>query len=245
MSLGKVAAGARAALGGLSLALGEATVRKTYLQLALALLATTLLLYGACGWAVWELTDRDSAWWIPVRIAGLVIVLLATPVVALHLVHALFPLFSERLVLASLRARGSRCADGLVAGEGLPLLVSVGISLRRLLRFLGLSLGVLALSLIPVVGALIGPPLQVLLSARMLSGELLDPYLSMKGYRWKQQRAYLKAHRSALVGFGLPWTALFALPLVGALVFGLAQSAVARLVSDVLEPDPPVAPDLD
>jgi len=237
VSLPTAAAGARAALAGLSLALGERTVRTTYLQMSLALVGMTLLLYAGLGLGLWELTDGPSRWWILARVAGSLLILFASPVIALFLVHAIFPLFSERVFLAALKARGSALADELVAGEGLPLHVSVGISIRRLLRYLGLTVVVFLLSLIPFLGAVIGPPLQLLLSARMLGGELLDPYLSMKGYRWEQQRDYLKGHRFALVGFGLPWTAVFAVPLVGALVFGLAQAAAAVLVTDVLEPE--------
>lgn len=239
MSLALAGAGARAAVAGLRLALHEPTVRKTYLQLAFALLAGTLLLYGALGWTAWSLTDGEQAWWLVVRVMAVVLVLLTSPVIALYLIHALFPLFSERVFLAALQARGSSRAEGLVAGEGLALLTSVGISLRRLLRYLGLSLCIFAFSLVPILGALLAPPLQLLLSARMLAGELLDPYLSMRGMVWEQQRDYLKGHRAALIGFGLPWSAVFAVPIVGALVFGLAQAAAAVLVADVLEPDEP------
>lgn len=237
MSLPRAAAGARAALQGLGLALSEPTVRKTYVQLALALVLGTLLLYAGLGWAAWELTEGDRWWWDLVRAAAIFAVLLVSPVIALYLVHALFPLFSERVFLAALVARGSSRAEGLVAGEGLPMMVSVGISLRRLARYLGMAAGLFLFSFVPIVGALLGPPLQILLAARTLAGELVDPYLSMKGMRWQAQRDYLKSHRPALIGFGLPWSAVFAIPLVGALVFGLAQAAAAVLVADVLEPD--------
>ena len=59
----------------------------------------------------------------------------------------------------------------------------------------------------------------------------------MRSMRWEAQRDYLQSHRPALIGFGLPWSAVFAIPLVGALVFGLAQAAAAVLVAEVLEPD--------
>jgi uncharacterized protein involved in cysteine biosynthesis len=239
MSLPEAGAGVRAAWSGLQLAVSEPTVRKTYLQLALALLLGTVLLYGGLGWTAWTLTDGEQGWWILIRVMALLLVLLSSPVIALYLVHALAPLFAERVFLAALKARGSSLADGLVAGEGLPLLTSVGISLKRLVRYVGLSLCIFAFSLIPFVGSAMGPPLQLLLSARMLSGELLDPYLSMRNMRWDAQRTYLQSHRPALVGFGIPWALIFAVPLVGALVFGLAQAAAAVLVADVLEPDEP------
>jgi len=237
MNLASAGAGLQAAMNGLKLALREPTVRKTYLQLALALLSGTVLLYGILGWTAWTLTGGEQAWWVFIRVMALLLILVTSPVIALYLVHALAPLFSERVFLAALKARGSSRAEGLVAGEGLPLMTSVGISLKRLLRYLGLSLCVFAFSLVPVIGAVIGPPLQLVLSARMLAGELLDPYLSMRSMRWEAQRSYLKSHRSALIGFGLPWSLVFAIPLVGALVFALAQAAAAVLVADVLEPD--------
>jgi hypothetical protein len=41
-----------------------------------------------------------------------------------------------------------------------------------------------------------------------------------------------------VVGFGLPWSFVLALPLIGALFFGLAQAAAPMLLVRVLEPGP-------
>lgn len=229
-------AGARAAATGLTLALGDAAVRRTYVELLLALLAATALLYGVFGWLTVHLTAQEGAWWTVLRVAGLLVTFVAAPVAALFLVHVLAPLFAERVFLAGVRVRRPELADELEAMKGLSVWASAVISLRRLFRFVLLTVAVFAVSLTPLFGAVVAPILQLVLTASTLGGELLDPYLAKKGLRYQEQEGYLREHRGAIVGFALPYAFLLAVPLVGPLGFALAQAAAGILLADVLEP---------
>jgi hypothetical protein len=49
-------------------------------------------------------------------------------------------------------------------------------------------------------------------------------------------------HTAAVVGFGVSWSFVLALPLIGALFFGLAQASAPMLLVRVLEPVPGPSP---
>lgn len=239
-------AGLSAALAGLRVSTSSTEVRRTYVQLVLVLflLATALDVGGI--WAVLHFTpiDDDTRWWALIglwvaRIVGIVGVLLVAPLVSLIVVNLVFPFLGERVFLAALRVLSPARADQLAASPGLPLSTATVAAVLRLGLFVGLSLLAFLVSLVPVVGQGLGPVLQGYLSARGLAWELLDPYLDKLQLGFGQQRAFVAAHRPVLVGFGLPLTVLMAVPLVGPLLFGLAQGAAAQLVVAVIEaPNP-------
>lgn len=233
--------GATLAMRGLRLALGTPAVRKIYLRLALALMLTSIVLVAGLGYAIWALipVPESSLLWLLVwtlRIAGTALMLLAAPVLALFIVNIVFPFLGEDVFLAGLRAVDPARADELAAAEGAGFAASTANSLRRLLYFIGVTLLIFTLALVPVLGVVLGPLAQLWFGARMLSWELLDPYFERRGLDHAGQRATMTAHRSAMFGFGVPWTLLLAIPFVGPLGFGLAQTAAALLVTDVLEP---------
>jgi len=235
-------AGLTAAGAGLRLSTRSPELRRTYLQLVLVLLVTATAIDVAGIWGVLHLTPigDDAAWWAViglwvVRVIGIVVVLLAAPLLSLLLVNLVFPFLGERVFLAAMRVVAPARAEQLAASPGLPLSTSLLAALQRLLLFLGLSLLALLVSLVPVVGQVLGPVLQGYLSARGLAWELLDPYLDELGLGFAEQRAFVDAHRPALLGFGLPLMLLMAIPVVGPLLFGLAQGAAAQLVVTVIE----------
>jgi CysZ protein len=239
---GRFTAGVSAAFSGMRLSSRSGELRRTYLQLVLALFvgATVLDVLGI--WTVLHLTPigDGTSWWEvallwAARVVGIVVVLLAAPLVGLALVNLLFPFLGERVFLAAMRVVSPARAEQLAAQPGLPLSTALGVALLRLLWFVALSVGVFLLSFVPVAGQVLGPVLQGYLGARGLAWELLDPYLDKLGLGFSAQRAFVAAHRPALVGFGLPLTFLMAIPLVGPLLFGLAQGAVAQLVVEVIE----------
>lgn len=224
------------------LATHSAELRRTYVQLVLALLvgATVLDVLGI--WAVLRLipVGDDTRWWAVTllwvaRAIGIVVVLLAAPIVGLALVNLLFPFLGERVFMAAMRVVSPARAEQLGALPGLPFATSLGVAALRLGWFLVLAIGAFVLSLLPVVGQVLGPVLQGYLGARGLAWELLDPYLDKLQLGFSQQRAFVAAHRPALVGFGLPLMLLMAVPLLGPLAFGLAQGAAAQLVVAVIE----------
>lgn len=235
-------AGASAAWAGMRLSTGSAELRRTYLQLVLVLLVVGAALDVSGIWAVLHYTaiGDDTSWWMTAglwvaRVLGIVAVLLVAPLLALSLVNALFPFLGERVFLAAMRVVSPARAEQLAASPGLPMATSVVIELRRIVAFLGRSVLIFLLSLVPVVGQVLGPVLQGYTSARGLGWELLDPYLDKLRLGYAEQRAFVGRHRAALVGFGLPLSLLMAIPLVGPLLFGLAQGAAAKLVVEVIE----------
>lgn len=233
--------GAALAMRGLRLALQNAEVRRIYLRLAVVLTITSILLIAGLIYAIWALIPvPESSWWLALvwtlRVAGTALTLLAAPMLALFIVNIVFPFLGEDVFLAGLRAVDAARADELAAAPGAGFAASTANSLRRLLYFIGATLLTFVVALVPVLGVVLGPLAQIWFGARMLSWELLDPYFDRRGLDHAGQRARMSAHRSAMFGFGAPWTLLFAIPIVGPLGFGLAQAAAALLVTDVLEP---------
>ncbi|MCA9704911.1 MAG: EI24 domain-containing protein [Myxococcales bacterium] len=240
-------AGVSAAWSGMRLALRSPEVRRAYVQMVGVLFVVAAALDVAGIWAVlhWTPIDGDTSWWATIglwvaRILGVAVVLLVAPLISLSVVNLVFPFLGERVFLASMRVISPARAEQLAGQPGLPLASGLVITVLRLLLFFGASLLAFVVSLVPVVGQVAGPVLQGYLSARGLAWELLDPYLDALGLGFAEQRAFVAAHRPALVGFGLPLAMLMAVPLVGPLLFGVAQGAVARLVIDVIEA--PAAP---
>lgn len=238
-------AGLSAAWSGLRLALRSARVRQTYVQLVAVLFLVAALLDAAGIWTVLHYTPigDDTSWWATIglwvaRILGIVVVLLVAPLVALSVVNLVFPFLGERVFLAAMQVVSPARAAQLAALPGTPVGKAMGVAILRLLLLLVMSLVALVVSLVPVVGQVAGPVLQGYLSARGLAWELLDPYLDKLQLGYGEQRAFVAAHRSALVGFGLPLTFMMAIPLVGPLMFGLAQGAAAQLVVEVIEGRP-------
>jgi len=238
-------AGLSAAWSGLRLSLGSSELRRTYVQLVAALFVVAGLLDAAGIWAVLHYTpiDGDTSWWATIalwiaRIAGIVLVLLVAPLLSLAAVNLVFPFLGERVFIAAMRVVDPARAAQLEAMPGTPMASAVVVAVARLMLFFGMSVLAFLMSLIPVVGQVLGPVFQGYLSARGLAWELLDPYLDKLQLDMGQQRKFVATHRAALVGFGLPLIFLMAIPLVGPLMFGLAQGAVAKLVVEVIEAPP-------
>ena len=241
---GSLLRGMLAAARGLGAALRNRAVRRTYIRFTLALFAATVAVSAGLVFGVWSLTEVSAGaglWasaglWL-VRLAGIVIALLAAPVLALFAVDLLFPLLSESVFFAGLRGLDPARAEALEAQRGLSLGASIRASLALFFYFLSLTAVAFLAGLIPVVGPVLGPAIQIWLTARTLGWELLDPYFSKQDMGFRTQRGYVKARSTAIVGFGLPCGALVAIPLLGPLFFGLAQAAAPALLVDVLEPE--------
>jgi CysZ protein len=233
--------GAALALRGLRLAVRSPEVRRVYLHLALALLVTSLALMAGLGFAIWSLlpSPGDELWkqilfWT-LRIGGTALVVMTAPLLALFVINIVFPFLGERVFMAGLRLVDPGRAAELEAAGGVGFATSVGSSIRRLVYFIGVTLLTFMLTLVPVFGAVLGPAAQLWFTSRMLSWELLDPYFERRGLDYAGQKGVVTTHRTAMFGFGAPWTLLLALPIVGPLGFGLAQAAAALLVTDIIE----------
>lgn len=238
-------AGLRAAGRGVRRVLDTPEVGKTYFQLVSVLFLLAGILSAGGIWAVLHFTpiDGTESWWLlagmwVARVAGMVIVALVCPILALFTANILFPVLGERVFLAGVRAVNPHRADELAALEGLPLRVTVPQNLIRMALFIGLSMLAFAVSLIPVAGVILGPALQLYFTSRALGWELLDPYFEKLEVRFDAQHAFVKQHRGALVGFAFPFSLAMSIPLVGPLLFGVAQAAAGTLVVEVFEATP-------
>lgn len=246
--ISSIASGLASARRGLAQAWASAEVRRTYAQLVAALFVLSSVLDVVGIWAVWAWTRAagDASWWsvvvlVLLRIAGIAIVLLVAPIVALFVVDVVFPFLGDRVFIAGMRQLHRARAAELEAMPGRPLARVVIDALVRLVAFLAIGLALLLLSLVPVVGSIAAPVLQTWRSAVVLGWELLDPYFDKLGLDRAAQRELLRRHQAAVLGFSLPFVFVMAIPFVGALMFGLAQAAVAALVVDVIECDTPVS----
>ena len=239
-----VVAGLRAAGRGVRRVFRTPEVGRTYVQLVAVLFVLAGVLDVLGIWAVLHFTpiDGSESWWAwlglwLLRVAGVLIVVLAAPIVALFTTNTLFPVLGERVFLAGVRTVDPERADQLAAIEGMPLRVSIPQNLIRMALFIGLSIVAFGVSLIPVVGAVLGPVLQGYFTARALGWELLDPYFEKLDMRFDAQQGFVKQHRGPLVGFALPFSLVMSVPLLGPLLFGVAQAAAGTLVVEIIERD--------
>ena len=258
-------AGFRAAGRGLRRVLGNREVGKTYLKLVAVLFVLAALLDVAGIWAVLHFVpiDGSESWWAQLglwllRIAGIVVVVFSAPLLALFTTNTAFCFEDADCDDSDIctvddcqffhchytyRPEGVRTvnparADELAALPGLPLSVSVPQNLIRMALFIGLSIAAFLSSFIPVVGPFLGPVLQAYFTARLLGWEMLDPYFEKLEVRFDAQHDFVRQHRGPLVGFALPFSLVMSIPLVGPLLFGVAQAAAGMMVVEVLEGTP-------
>lgn len=238
--------GLQLASRGLRLALSSAEVRRAYVRLAAVLLLLAVALTAVLGGLVWWLVpvEGDMSWmtWLgrwALRVGGSLLALVAAPMLALFLVNVGLPFLADAVFMAGMRTASPEIAARLEQPSELGFVAATAGSVRRAIYFLGVSLVLFVLTLVPFLGPVLGPPLQLWYAARTFTWELLDPYFERAGHDYTRQQQVVRARRATLAGFGLPWVAVMAVPFVGPLLFGLAQAAVAAVVVDELEAPAP------
>ncbi|EEY21340.1 transmembrane protein UsgS [Verticillium alfalfae VaMs.102] len=82
--------------------------------------------------------------------------------------------------------------------------------------------------------------LQSYFSSRTLMRELLEPYFSRVHFTKDQKRKWFHDREGLLFGFALGFYTLIRIPLVGVLVYGIAEASAAYLVTKVNRPSPAV-----
>jgi CysZ protein len=251
--IGGLARGVFAAAHGAGMALGNRDVRRVYFKFTLVLVVLSVALFAALGYAIWHLTQPESAGgWVAgmagdflavlVRVAGLIITALVSPLLAFLLVGLLIPVFSETLFLAGLRALDAPRAQALADRPGLSIAASLWKTVRLLAHLLVFTIVAFAVSFVPFAGVVLGPAIQLWGTGKILGWELLDPFFDKQRMAFAAQKVYVRQHAAAVVGFGVAWSFVLALPLLGALFFGLAQASAPLLLVRVLEPSPQLAP---
>ncbi|KAE8837694.1 hypothetical protein PTNB73_04297 [Pyrenophora teres f. teres] len=83
--------------------------------------------------------------------------------------------------------------------------------------------------------------LQAYFSSRTLMRELLEPYFARVRYTPEQKKLWFKDRAGVLFGFGLGFYIFVKIPLVGVLIYGLAEASTAYLITKITEPPLPPA----
>lgn len=68
----------------------------------------------------------------------------------------------------------------------------------------------------------------------------LDPYFSRIHYTAEQKRKWFKDREGVLFGFGVGFFVFLKIPLVGVLIYGIAEASTAYLITKITDPPPPV-----
>jgi hypothetical protein len=80
--------------------------------------------------------------------------------------------------------------------------------------------------------------LQTYFSSRSLMRELLVPYFSRVRFTDAQKKKWFRSREGVLFGFGLGFYILIRVPLVGVLVYGIAEASTAYLITKITDPPP-------
>lgn len=83
--------------------------------------------------------------------------------------------------------------------------------------------------------------LQSYFASRSLVRELLEPYFARVHFSKEQKRNWFHSREGLLFGFGIGFYALLRVPLLGVLIYGIAEASTAYLITKVTDPPPPPA----
>jgi hypothetical protein len=81
--------------------------------------------------------------------------------------------------------------------------------------------------------------LQSYFASRSLMRELLEPYFSRIHFTKDQKRKWFRSREGLLFGFGIGFYALLRVPLLGVLIYGIAEASTAYLITKITDPPPP------
>ncbi|KAF2232400.1 transmembrane protein UsgS [Viridothelium virens] len=81
--------------------------------------------------------------------------------------------------------------------------------------------------------------LQSYFSSRSLMRELLEPYFSRIRYNKEQKKLWFRDREGVLFGFGVGFFVFLKIPLLGVLIYGVAEASTAFLITKITEPPPP------
>ena len=121
--------------------------------------------------------------------------------------------------------------ERLVCGVALEEGLSLWVSLRELIKLLGLQIGILFCLAgvnvaLPVAGAIPSLAIAVFLT----TFDMVDPALGVKGYLLKQKLQFVRQNIALLLGFGVTTFLVFTVPLLNLLVLPVATIGGTLLV---------------
>lgn len=80
--------------------------------------------------------------------------------------------------------------------------------------------------------------LQTYFSSRSLMRELLEPYFARIHLSKEQKRNWFRSREGLLFGFGIGFYTLLQVPLLGVLIYGIAEASTAFLITKITDPPP-------
>ncbi|OBR05226.1 Transmembrane protein UsgS [Colletotrichum higginsianum IMI 349063] len=81
--------------------------------------------------------------------------------------------------------------------------------------------------------------LQSYFASRSLMRELLEPYFSRVHFTKEQKKNWFRNREGILFGFAIGFYTLIKIPLVGVLIYGIAEASTAYLITKITDPPPP------
>ncbi len=233
--------GIRATLLGLKQSANNREVRRAYLWALLFLAAVTWTLSGLGLWLTFRYVPVIdlSAWrtilnWI-LRLVFGALALMVAPVLALPLTQLLAPAFSGAPFFAGLRALHAARSAALLNSPGLGARAGVLMTVRKLPSFFAVGFLLFLVGWVPALGPPIAAVGHLLNTSRMVSWELLDPYLDARLLDYQSRNKLITERRYEVLGFGLVCAPLLGIPIVGPFFFGWLQAATAQFVHEVFE----------
>ncbi|TKX21679.1 hypothetical protein C1H76_6175 [Elsinoe australis] len=81
--------------------------------------------------------------------------------------------------------------------------------------------------------------LQSYFASRSLMRDLLDPYFKRVRYTPEQKKTWFRDREGVLFGFGVGFFVFLKIPLLGVLIYGIAEASTAFLITKITDPPPP------
>ncbi|KAI0150656.1 transmembrane protein UsgS [Xylariaceae sp. FL1272] len=81
--------------------------------------------------------------------------------------------------------------------------------------------------------------LQAYFSSRGLMRNLLEPYFARVHLNKEQKQNWFRSREGLLFGFGIGFYILLRVPLLGVLIYGIAEASTAYLITKITDPPPP------
>ncbi|KAH8887040.1 hypothetical protein GQ53DRAFT_656888 [Thozetella sp. PMI_491] len=81
--------------------------------------------------------------------------------------------------------------------------------------------------------------LQSYFASRSLMRELLEPYFARVRFTKQEKKKWFHNREGLLFGFGIGFYVLLRVPLLGVLIYGIAEASTAYLITKITDPPPP------
>jgi CysZ protein len=189
-------------------------------------LSTALTPFAETWAPVWTITVRAA---VGVALFGVAIVLVVVSFTALTLVVG--EPFYDRIWRAVERAE-----TGEVPDSPYGFWRAVGDAAALLARGVGVALIAGLVGLVPVIGAIAGFVVGLLLTAWVLADELTSRALTARGIRRPDRRRMLRTHRARALGFGVATQLCFLVPLGAVAVMPAAVAGSTLLAQHLVRP---------